>query len=318
MEWTIKNSRLVHVIPDAVHPLIIESSQIVRPPIADILLQEIRKSGFSRPHFTDESRTVRIFRPIVIFGSFLIHTIVLVLLDSRIINRNRVKSLAFQCLKCLLVLIVPGEHAVAIHVVDVKMHRIERNLLFTVFIGHTHQLFRCIAPFTLMESQRPHRRRFRFSRQLGIFIDDITDFRAVDEVISQRAAVGVEIVVVVFFAGHFVVRAIRIIEENTVCLFIFQSYEEWNRCIKIFCILVIGIGVRIPHAKTFAALVQPAGLLTESIEVFSRIRFLEYIRLAVLIAYTLCRIFVNDITLLVQKLDAERTFINFHCDFISG
>ncbi|MNO01550.1 hypothetical protein D3C81_2217150 [compost metagenome] len=51
-------------------------------------------------------------------------------------------------------------------------------------------------------------------------------------------------------------------------------------------------------------------MLAKSIESFAFVGFLEHIRLAVLVAYALLRVFVDDIPVFIQMFDPERTLVD--------
>ncbi len=86
---------------------------------------------------------------------------------------------------------VPGEGAIAIHVVDVEVDRVRGDRVCAQPVGHGSRLgVRCVTPAGLVVAQRPSRRHRRPSDEVREPGQDIRRRRPIDDVPIERVRLG--------------------------------------------------------------------------------------------------------------------------------
>ena len=138
--FRVKNSRFIHVIPEAFDPLIQKIFVMQSKPPSGFGVQHIREMRFSRPYGAYKRRAVFFFAEISLLHAFLIDGISLLHLYSGIDDRNQMDALFFQIIyqsrKIRESFPGNGKVFVAFHIVDVHVNGVQREPVLCVGFGH--------------------------------------------------------------------------------------------------------------------------------------------------------------------------------------
>src|SRR6266496_1452340 len=180
---------LVHVVPDTGNAVIQVGAVQVAPPAACLGNGEIDKDTLTRPYLWNEQLSILASLEIALLLTLFKDVIGLILwrqlgwcrirggllrsrglkFDSWVDNRHQLDSLLAQVFHKLSrvgkSLLVPGEHAIAFHVVDVQMDHIEWQISLTILARNSfHHLVRIVTPTALLVSEGPERRQRHVAR----------------------------------------------------------------------------------------------------------------------------------------------------------
>ncbi len=126
------DSGFVHVVPHAVDAFSEEVFVEARPPFADARHGEIGERAVAGPAFALIYSAVGAFNPYVVFGTGFVDEVVFVDLRSGVDHVDCAESFLMQLVVEGLgvgeVLLVEGEDAVSVHVVDVHPYYVAGNL----------------------------------------------------------------------------------------------------------------------------------------------------------------------------------------------
>jgi len=130
---------LVHVVPDPSHPLVDQCLLLLPPPRPGLCVEEVREPRLSRPDLAEVvGLPIRSLHESVHFPATLKDTKLRVILHPRVDDRDHLESLAaelaYQCSGAGERL-AEREDPVAIHVVDVEVQDVARELAFPEFLG---------------------------------------------------------------------------------------------------------------------------------------------------------------------------------------
>jgi hypothetical protein len=133
-----------------------------------------------------------------------------------------------------------------------------------------HDFLRCririVAPAALLIPQRPLRRHGQVAGKIGVASQDLLDRRTLEEVVIHLAALGGERHMVRRFGGEVEMRAITVIEENTVRFAGLPAKIERNVLVDRIGAFLIGGRVGVPHGELAAPLVEAGGLFAQAVE----------------------------------------------------
>src|SRR5579885_334831 len=169
-EWTTEDSRLVHIVPDATHTRVDEGLLHVTPPLAHLWPSVIGKDCVIRPDVAVEDCAVSAVNKHVFFHAFPVDLVIGIGLHARVDNGYNLETGACQISGhgawIAEALWIPGEDAVAVHVVDVQVNGIARDVTYTKLCCHlTHFRFCGVAPTALMIAERPAGRKRHGAQQ---------------------------------------------------------------------------------------------------------------------------------------------------------
>ena len=235
-----KDRGFVHVVPETgdafVERLLVQRA----PPRARLRIGEIGKRADAGPDFLVQFLAGRVAHIDARVAPAAVDRIVGIELHSGIDDRHRMEAVAAQIGEHLLRLgeglRVPGEDAVAVHVVDVEMDHVGRDLLFAERVRDFGDfVLRHIRIARLLIAERPQRRQRGAAGQRGVVAQHVrrSAFRAAREhVVVQLAAVGAEGVAVRIGLAHVEDAAPGVVEEHTVALAVAQRDEERNGLVE--------------------------------------------------------------------------------------
>ena len=120
---SVKDGRLVHVVPEALNPLIQQKFVFAAKPDAGIRVEHIGEVYPPRPHTGDKGGAVLIRAEVAVFQPFLVHIIPVLDLDARINDGHKADALGLhlggKVCKMREALLVHRKVLVALHVINV-------------------------------------------------------------------------------------------------------------------------------------------------------------------------------------------------------
>jgi len=158
----VEKCRFVHVVPKAFYSQVDEFFVLRSKPSARVFIQEIRKPRVARPHAAGKVRAVFLLAEESFCFSFIADWISFFNLYARIDYRHKPHVLCLhfrdEWFECRKFFFAYGEVLEVVHVVNVKVHCVERNVAFTVFFYYgTYIVFRAVAPAALLVAECPER-----------------------------------------------------------------------------------------------------------------------------------------------------------------
>src|SRR6266851_5236257 len=274
----------------------------ITPPFARLRKSVVDKNTLTGPYLRYEKFPVSAMLEVVLFQALVKNVVTLVLrsqfrisrigdllfcsrrvrlvFDTRIHNGDHLNALLYELLVHLLwpgeALRVPGKHAVTVHVVDVQVHYVERQIPLSVLTDNpfNHRIW-VITPAALLISKRPQRRKRHVARQLCVPTEDLLYCRAVKKIVVHLAAFGSKPGALLRVAAKVEITAIAVIKENSVSRAAFQTKVKRNGLIDRIFSLGITRRIGIPINKRAAPLIESCGLFPQSIEVFIEAKFLR-------------------------------------------
>ena len=181
-----KVRRLVHVVPDSGDAVVGVSAMQVAPPAARFRQSVIDKHTVARPDSRHKQIAIATALEVVFLQALIEgviasrcqlsrfgcltpgSTIVTTFTPCRPVSR----SSALDRKRSL----IEGEDAIAVHVIDVEMNHVERQIAFAILV---HNFFDhrvgIIAPAALLITQRPERRQRHVAGEIGITAEDLFD-----------------------------------------------------------------------------------------------------------------------------------------------
>ena len=122
---------------------------------------------------------------------------------------------------------VPGKHAIALHVIDVEMNHIERQIAFAIladnFLDHR---VRVITPTALLIAERPQRRHWHVTGEIGVTAQNFLYRWAIEEVVVQLAAFGAKPRALLRRFAEVKIAAIAVVEKDAVSDAVLQTDIE--------------------------------------------------------------------------------------------
>jgi len=150
-------------------------------------------------------------------------TLVLVgrMLDAGIDDRHDLHTLTSQlvgeCFRIGKSFLIESEDAITVHVVDVEMHYVERQVALAILVHNffNHRI-RIVAPATLLIAERPERRHRHVAREVRVAAEDLFDRWTVEEVVVHLAAFSTEPSALLRRFAEIEIAAIAVVEEYSV------------------------------------------------------------------------------------------------------
>src|SRR6185436_17817683 len=148
--------------------------------------------------------------------------------DTRIDDRNEFDTLSRKFFTQRLWIretgSIPGEHAIALHVVNIKMNDVEWQSVFAIladnFFNHRVGIR---APAALLVTQRPQWRHGHVPGEVRVSIQNLLERRSVEEVIVQLAALGAKPNTLLRRFAEVEITPIAVIEKDAVSITVLQS-----------------------------------------------------------------------------------------------
>jgi hypothetical protein len=159
---TPKNRGFVHIAPKTRDAQLEKFAHILSKPGPCSGMSKIREMAGARPYRSNIEGTIGVTDKYVFSQAFIVDAVAWINFDARIYDGYQPYAFAAKVLdKALRIgkaFRVPGKNAVAIHVVDVQMHNVERNASGPKFGNQgTDDSLRIITPPALMVAQGPIR-----------------------------------------------------------------------------------------------------------------------------------------------------------------
>ena len=275
--------RLIHIIPYTVHTDVDQKLMVFSPPVAYFAASKIRIICISRPNLIDIGSSLCIGRKISVFFAFFTHKIVRIDFGSRINDRNRFKALFFyfrnQIPRFSVLCIIPCKHTIPIHIINVKMNGITRNIQITEMFCHITDIFcALIAPAALLVSKRPSLRQRCPPGQICIFFNQIRQFFSTQEVQIQIAIIrAVKIIFRIFFA-QIEIAVERIIKKHAIYVILFLAKEHRNRLVQRMIVLIVCLwNIGIPVLILIIFFIQESGLITQTVKIIPLVQIKHHL-----------------------------------------
>ena len=169
--------------------------------------------------------------------------------------------------------LVPGEDPVAVHVVDVEVDHVARDVpLPETSRDLAHLFFVHVGVAALLVSQRPQRRHRGAARELGVAVDDLPRGRPAEDVVDDRPTLGPVVGAVLILQREVELDPVGVVEEEAVGLAVRHREGEGDGAVEV----VEGGGVpqrRVDVVEDLvrACLLQPARPLAAPEVPFSRL-----------------------------------------------
>src|SRR6476620_4784260 len=143
------------------------------------------------------------------------------MLDARINNRYEPHSLLRKFFTERLwirkTISIPGEHAIILHVVDIEMKHVERQIALAIFADNffRHRIG-IIAPATLLVPERPNGWHWHTSGEFCVTTQDFLERRAIEKIIVQLTAFGPKPNALLRRLTEVEIAAIAVVEKNAI------------------------------------------------------------------------------------------------------
>ena len=174
----VEDGRLVHVIPEALDPLIQQELVFFTKPGAGIWVEHIGEVYPPRPHTGDKRGAILIRAEVAVFQPFLVHIIPVLDLDARINDGHKADALGLhlggKVCKMWEAFLVHRKVLVALHVINVQHHGIQRHIAGAV-IGHdlANLVLVHVTPAALGVAEGPFRRNVAAPHQLAELVHNV-------------------------------------------------------------------------------------------------------------------------------------------------
>ena len=261
--------RFVHVRPDPAHARSGQVTHLLGPPRLHVRAREIREHRRVGPHLAHQHVPAPGAHQVVALQGFLVGGVPGLGLHARVHDGHDLNALLAHLLKksCRVgkAGAVPGEHLVALHVIDVEVHRVERQAPAAKAVYHVaHVVGVLVAPARLGRPQRPQRRQGVASGQAGITFNHVRRCRPGDHVQIQfrPGALPGEPPRVPGRHVHF--HAPRLVHEQAVRLAAVQHGGERNADVEGVALYAERKAVGVPEGEVPPAFVQRPDLLAEA------------------------------------------------------
>ena len=216
----IENGRLVHVVPEALDPLVQQDLVLVSEPVPGLFVQHVSKEGASGPYGADERLSGLICAEISLLDSLVVDRVSLLLLDGRIDDRHKADMLVLHLLHEIRevgeALFVDREVFEALHVVDVQIDHIQRDPVFAVFSDHFPHIFGVyVTPAALPVAKSPQRCNVASADQPAEAPDDIRNSIFLDHIDVQIPVRGRDLQCRQFRVSYVKSQNARIIDKES-------------------------------------------------------------------------------------------------------
>ena len=277
---SVKNGRLVHIVPESGDAILSKLFVEAAPPLASFGAGEVGENGWAGPDDANKLTAIGGFHEIVAGMARVIGHVVFVgdVSDVQIGDGHKVEVLLFeignQAWKVGKSARIDGKRAVLELVVDVHVHDVGGNLVGAQAVGDFADLgFRSVAVARLLEAQRPERRQWRRAGEIGVAFHHMLRSGAIDEVVVQRATLGAKRIGGAGCLAEVEPGAPGVVEEKSVAAAFADAQKERNALVEGVCgFLWADIGV--PQRKRLFAAVKRSGFVAKSVEVLIDSHFL--------------------------------------------
>ena len=263
----IEDGGLVHIVPEALDPLIQQEFIFTAKPSAGFRVEHIGKVYQPRPHPGYKGSAVLIRAEVAVFHALLVHIISLFDFDACVNDGNKADALRFhlggKIRKMREALRIHRKVFVALHIINVQNHGVQRHLIGAVISHHLADLvFVHIAPAALGVAKSPFGRNITAPHQLAELVHDIGQALALNDVeivvfLSHRDPQDVQV-------GVAAVKGdlARIVDEKTECILAGHDHKIISTVQRRFALGVIAV------IRAFAFVHPPA--LVDTTDVFTK------------------------------------------------
>ena len=183
----VEQGRLVHIVPETLDSLIQQEFVLVAKPSAGFRVKHIGEVYPPRPHTGDKGRAVLIGAEVAVLQTFLVHRVAVLDFDARVNDGNKADALGFhlggKVRKMRETLRIHRKVLVALHVINVQHHGIQRHMVGAVIRRHLAHLVRGhVAPAALGVAERPFGRDVAAPHQMAELADNVGQAFALDDI----------------------------------------------------------------------------------------------------------------------------------------
>ena len=234
----LKHSWLVHIIPETTDiQVIIKIFVFFCPPKSDLWIRKIGKNTSIWPNRANHYFAIRASAKGIIFEAIVINFVTFFGLYARVNHHNGMKTLRIELINHVFwigkIFLVPSKNAPTVHVIDVQIKAIARNLKRPKLVRHLmHTLLRIIRPSALMKTQSPHRGQFRNASQCMIILRHVEHRWAKKEIKIEFATIGRHGQKIFFAFAKIKFCSVTVVKKNAIRIVLAQAIKEWNRAIQ--------------------------------------------------------------------------------------
>ena len=174
----IKESRLVHIVPETVNAHINKSFVFHAEPVTDFFIKKVREKRFAGPYSCDKIVSVFILAEIIFCSTFFVNIIATFFFYGGIYYWNKVDivifHLGYKVFEIRKGFFTDCKIFVVVHIVDIKIYGIYRNVIISVasddfpyFIGSI------VTPAALLITKSPFRSYITLTDYFTEFFDNV-------------------------------------------------------------------------------------------------------------------------------------------------
>ena len=229
----LPGGRLVHVIPDPGQAGLYETSIPFAPPASGAVGGKIRKNRLARPHLPRVVDPAVCLTKYVVFQAILVDRISRLELYPRIDNGHHSKSIFLELPEHTphigKRLLVPREHPVLVHILDIEPERVAGNLVFPVLAGQIgYHLLVVGMPSALVVSESPYGRSRHAAGEIAVRGNDGAQARTGKNILCVLSAGKVEPVLLGVLKFKVATVAIVDKEAGRISRILRKVVEEWD------------------------------------------------------------------------------------------
>src|SRR5215203_2396719 len=259
--------RLVHVAPDPGNPGIGKNPLVLSPPLARLGVGEVGEGAHAWPNDVVVLLALARLAVKIPLPSLGVYGVVLVHLHAGIDDGDHPEALlpqvGDQAPRVGEAVLVPGEDPVALHVVDVQVDNIARDVPLPETTRDLAHLFLVhVGVAALLIPQSPQRRHRGAARELGVAVDYLPWGRPTEDVVHDGPTLSPVVGAVLIFQREVELYPVGVVEEEAVGLAVRDREGERDSAVEV----VEGGGVpqrriHVVEDLVGARLLQPASPL---------------------------------------------------------
>ena len=184
--FRVEDRRLVHIVPESFDTLVREETIFISEPFPRLRIQYIREMCVTRPYCRYEVASVFPLAEVAVLYTFFVYIIAVLDFYACVDNRNKTDMLIFHLLYEsgeIPEIIIYGKILVGIHIIDIHIDHIQRNVILTVALGNLFKIFFClISPAALAEAEGEFRRDIAVADNLTELLYDLVRGITIDNI----------------------------------------------------------------------------------------------------------------------------------------
>src|SRR4029078_2259822 len=171
---------------------------------------------------------------------------------------------------------VESKNSIAVHVVNVEIDHIQRQISFAI-LSYYFLNYQCwiVTVTTLLRAQSPQWWERHITSQISVAMQNVFDRRPVEKVVVHLAALGTKPNSLLRQPAKVEVAAVTIVKENSVGCAVFESKIKRDCLVNRIAARCVPGCVGIPIHEETPALIEARGLFPQAVEVFVKSKLLR-------------------------------------------